>query len=117
MNYLCIVVVFSHTLHLVKMGDSNSPLLSTEDSVNELLINIRKKRKDPKDVVEMINEFIKKEKGTHRIFSKLLKFTNGNKIIQDCLDTYVKKHPTNADEDDDEYAIRIDFRNITTLDS
>ena len=40
------------------MGDSNSPLLSTED---ELLINIREKRKDPKDVVVMINEFIEKE--------------------------------------------------------
>ena len=98
-------------------------MADSDDSVQELLHKIKRKRKEngsnnnSRDIVKMINDYIDETKknssqeGTHRMFSELLKITNGHKIIQDCLDAYVTKYPDEtANEDDDEYAIHIDFR-------
>jgi len=106
------------------MDESNIPLKTQTEislSVEDLLVKINEKRSknDHKGVVEIINKYIDSTKvdssstGTHNIFTELLEVSNGNKIIQDCLDTYVSKYPSEqTDENDDRYAIQIDFSNI-----
>lgn len=106
------------------MDESNIPLKTQTEislSVQDLLgkINEKRSKNDHKGVVEIINKYIDSTKvdssstGTHNIFTELLEVSNGNKIIQDCLDTYVSKYPSEqTDENDDRYAIQIDFSSI-----